>query len=1227
MDIPSTVTELGAETFRGCGNLKDVKIPSGITRIQDGTFRDCNSLENMEIPSSVINIGNGAFGDCEGLKSIKILNPDCVISDDFIAPPDANILYGYAIPGNATIYGYNNSTAQAYAKKHNRKFITLMEQTENTIQSLTVEDMGGILNDTIKTTGKLTLVNNGQNSSDMLKEEVKKIQWISSDPEIAEVTECTIKNVISNLSSEIEICITPYQAGTVTITGITSDQNIKANCKIIVEPKLDLTIETEKDTAIIKGNVRYVSNGGEVDPDYLKQYMEGLSYIVVTNENATALEETASYEILTGGYGAEYTLMLKMVDNTAEIQPFEVQFISAGGNCWYLHATLCKTDGYFRIKVDSNNFDHEDIGESHDNDMSKKIGSAYVTSLDYYSKLVSGLSWDEEIAILSEMNVEEWTGSCFGASVSMALANLELFNVKALGAEDGNYYSLKSPMENEDLRDAINFYHLLQYRKDCDPNKVIYNDMKTSLHKWCSENVVFNQKSFWKAFLSAVYTNVENKRPMIFSMGYKDGDGEIRGHSVIVCGIDDTNSQYYNIKMYDLNNTYSYTCLQISKTFDKFWYIGSVDVSHNNWKFLHYMEYDTLYKMSQLADSIDAKNRLAIKSNGVSAPVLQNPSSIIVSAYSKFYLENSQGQYLSYDGTNYSGNIDIYGVRLVGENKNQKFIFTVEGDNQYKLSDFTDGISFGTIIDGTSYMTTASSANTITINGKDGISFSGSKIKFSGEISDNESYKLIKFNGLSESDVNIKKENKNVIAKSQNGINDLSVDLISNNSSKIHKDIKYGTDFNVNVDTGKIEYAGDTDSDIVENFTVIFNTQNDVTAPEPYKNIRKGSTITPPVEPVLSGYLFLGWYKDTECTVLWNFASDVVLSDMTLYAGWKIDENIPDQPSVPDDNYDGIFPEDIPADGRIPEGLWISEIKDYAYNGKPIKPTLRVYFSRKLLREGWDYTISYKNNIKAADAASNKAPKIIIKCKNDYTGTISSTFTIKKGQLTSDNLIYTETHPKGKMYTPLLVLNGNILKAKVDYIVTYTKNGQKVKSPSKSGIYEIHVIGKNSCEGDFTVPLTVLEGGITSITKAKVTIKSMTYGNKPPKAVLVVNGQTLRENTDYLVTYVNTDAKGTATAIFQGKGKYSGVVKKTFKVAAAKLPGGCITVTGDTSLKKGGAKPQITVQVNGVKLIAGVDYTVSYKNNKKAGKQATVIVKGKGNYSGSQKATFTVKTL
>lgn len=136
----------------------------------------------------------------------------------------------------------------------------------------------------------------------------------------------------------------------------------------------------------------------------------------------------------------------------------------------------------------------------------------------------------------------------------------------------------------------------------------------------------------------------------------------------------------------------------------------------------------------------------------------------------------------------------------------------------------------------------------------------------------------------------------------------------------------------------------------------------------------------------------------------------------------------------------------------------------------------------------------------------------------------------------------------------------------------------------------------------------------------------MTYGNTPPKTILTLNGQTLIENTDYTVTYANTSAKGTATAIFKGTGRYSGILRKNFKVTAAKLPSGCITVTGDTTLKKGGAKPQVTVRINGVKLVAGVDYTVSYKNNKKADREATVVIKGEGNYSGSQKTTFMVKT-
>ena len=59
-------------------------------------------------------------------------------------------------------------------------------------------------------------------------------------------------------------------------------------------------------------------------------------------------------------------------------------------------------------------------------------------------------------------------------------------------------------------------------------------------------------------------------------------------------------------------------------------------------------------------------------------------------------------------------------------------------------------------------------------------------------------------------------------------------------------------------------------------------------------------------------------------------------------------------------------------------------------------------------------------------------------------------------------------------------------------------------------------------------------------------------------------------------------------------------------------------------MQKGGAKPEVIVRVNGIKLVLGVDYSVIYKNNKKVGKEALIIVKGKGNYSGNQKITFVV---
>ncbi|MDE6020889.1 MAG: InlB B-repeat-containing protein, partial [Ruminococcus sp.] len=72
----------------------------------------------------------------------------------------------------------------------------------------------------------------------------------------------------------------------------------------------------------------------------------------------------------------------------------------------------------------------------------------------------------------------------------------------------------------------------------------------------------------------------------------------------------------------------------------------------------------------------------------------------------------------------------------------------------------------------------------------------------------------------------------------------------------------------------------------VTGYVVHFNTMggnsiDDIDAP-------KGGTISAPAEPSKAGYRFAGWYQDEDCSdgQEWNFATDKVSSNMTLYAKW-----------------------------------------------------------------------------------------------------------------------------------------------------------------------------------------------------------------------------------------------------------------------------------------------------------------------------------------------------
>ncbi len=84
-------------------------------------------------------------------------------------------------------------------------------------------------------------------------------------------------------------------------------------------------------------------------------------------------------------------------------------------------------------------------------------------------------------------------------------------------------------------------------------------------------------------------------------------------------------------------------------------------------------------------------------------------------------------------------------------------------------------------------------------------------------------------------------------------------------------------------------------------YTVSFDEISAGTAIEPL-TVKGGKKADAPADPTREGYGFIGWFKDAGLTESFDFASDKVEGDMTLYAGW--DKNTGDTPSSPGNDKD-----------------------------------------------------------------------------------------------------------------------------------------------------------------------------------------------------------------------------------------------------------------------------------------------------------------------------------
>ncbi|MDE7269800.1 MAG: InlB B-repeat-containing protein [Acetatifactor sp.] len=408
-------------------------------------------------------------------------------------------------------------------------------------------------------------------------------------------------------------------------------------------------------------------------------------------------------------------------------------------------------------------------------------------------------------------------------------------------------------------------------------------------------------------------------------------------------------------------------------------------------------------------------------------------------------------------------------------------------------------------------------------------------------------------------------------------------------------------------------------------YTVTFDLNSHGTL-APLTGVKQGSLIDEPQPPKAQGYRFTGWYQDRECTVLWQFDTDVVQDNLTLYAGWRIVMGGDDGSGESGGDYD--------------EELSIQEIRSQTYTGKALKPTVCVYSGdgSTPLKAGKDYTIKYYNNIDADTDAetemggisstgeevrqgfTKQLAYVVITGKGNYKGTVYQNFHIvpasvsnKEGDdpaagftLKYTNQLVTNSNKAQKPFTSLKYKKA--MKAGNDYEVILTvvaaydgadkqlESGSVVARSTETGILPTIPAGYH---GSFAMRVT----GIGNFTGSFQKTIHVTDKNHLIKNVSVTLGKN-QKKTDY-----------TGQDIVLRPGYYDASARAYYAVGEDGTISSQAEPNGDNVF---------TVKVGKEYLLYGRDYTISYGNHRNVG-TATMILTGKGDYAGSKSVTFQIK--
>ena len=189
-------------------------------------------------------------------------------------------------------------------------------------------------------------------------------------------------------------------------------------------------------------------------------------------------------------------------------------------------------------------------------------------------------------------------------------------------------------------------------------------------------------------------------------------------------------------------------------------------------------------------------------------------------------------------------------------------------------------------------------------------------------------------------------------------------------------------------------------------------------------------------------------------------------------------------------------------------GALVSDVPDQTYTGAVLKPAVEVAYGGERLAEGFDYTVSYSNNVYAGEAT------VTVRGVGGYSGEATRTFEILPAAVEAPvavgGLVYTGEPQAGVVSTSdLFEVAGGTAMGAGSYVAAVALKDK------------VNCVWAGTGEaGDVEVPWEIapaaMDRGMVSGVPAEMTA---TGSQLAPEPVVTFNGERLVEGRDYIVSY------------------------------------------------------------------------------------------------------------